>query len=70
METIPQGTLTVHEAAVLTGFTRQWIYDLIAEKKIKSFKRQIGRIAFYLIDRSSLEEYCASPRRGSNGDKR
>ena len=49
--------LTVHEAAKLTGYSRETIYRAVQNEKIKHTKRRIGRLIFYLIDRVSLLEY-------------
>jgi len=62
---ILEGQITVHEAARLTGWTRQWIYDLCTENKIKSVKRRIGRMTFILIDKKSLLDYFGVSRNGT-----
>lgn len=59
-----EGQITVHEAAKLTGWTRQWIYDLCSTDKVLSRKRRFGRMTFILIDKQSLLEYFGASRNG------
>lgn len=59
-----EGQITVHDAAKLTGWTRQWIYDLCAANKVRSKKRLLGRMTFILIDKQSLLEYFGASRNG------
>lgn len=59
------GQITVHEAAKLTGWTRQWIYDLCTENRVKYKKRILGRMTFILIDKQSLLDYFNVSRNGA-----
>lgn len=49
--------ITVLEAMQITGWTKQWIYDLVRENKVKHSRRKIGGVNFIFIDRNSLTEY-------------
>lgn len=62
---ISAGQITVHEAAQLTGWTRQWIYDLCSSSRVVSKKRRLGRMTFILIDKKSLLDYFDVSRNGS-----
>lgn len=59
------GQITVHEAAKLTGWTRQWIYDLCTSNRVRHRKRALGRMTFILIEKQSLLDYFAASRNGA-----
>lgn len=59
------GQITVHEAAKLTGWTRQWIYDLCTSNRVRYKKRILGRMTFILIDKQSLLDYFNVSRNGA-----
>ena len=46
--------ITVKEAVKLTGYTRQQVYNLIADGRVKATKRAWE----YLVSLKSLTDYC------------
>jgi excisionase family DNA binding protein len=57
--------VTVRQAAQLTGYSRQQIYNLVQDGKVRS--RKPGWELW--VDRKSLLAYCAAQNRGAVASK-